>query len=216
MPLLESAVQSPAQIKEFLRTLQEGQAPAKFTREFLRDIGFTSSNHLAFIPLLKGLGFLSPDGVPTQRYREFLDSTRWNDVLADAVKEAYSDLFIIKSRPTRNDKKAIAGKYKSATNCSDIVADRMANTFLALLDVAGDDALYKNGVREADKQTPSENHNSIRILEPLALAEPALVKNLKERDSINFCYNIQIHLPPTKDIEVYNAIFKSLKEHIFD
>jgi hypothetical protein len=27
-------------------------------------------------------------------------------------------------------------------------------------------------------------------------------------------YNIQIHLPATKDIEVYNAIFKSVKEHL--
>jgi hypothetical protein len=27
-------------------------------------------------------------------------------------------------------------------------------------------------------------------------------------------YNIQIHLPATKDIEVFNAIFKSLKEHL--
>jgi acetoin utilization deacetylase AcuC-like enzyme len=29
-------------------------------------------------------------------------------------------------------------------------------------------------------------------------------------------YNIQIHLPATKDAEVYNAIFKSLKEHLID
>ena len=28
-------------------------------------------------------------------------------------------------------------------------------------------------------------------------------------------YNIQVHLPATKDIEVYNAIFKSLKEHLY-
>lgn len=27
-------------------------------------------------------------------------------------------------------------------------------------------------------------------------------------------YNIQIHLPATKDAEVYNAIFKSLREHL--
>jgi len=27
-------------------------------------------------------------------------------------------------------------------------------------------------------------------------------------------YNIEIHLPATKDVEVYNAIFKSLREHI--
>ena len=29
-------------------------------------------------------------------------------------------------------------------------------------------------------------------------------------------YNIQIHLPATKDVEVFNAIFKSLKEHLLE
>jgi hypothetical protein len=29
-------------------------------------------------------------------------------------------------------------------------------------------------------------------------------------------YNIQIHLPSTKDVEVFNAIFKSLREHLLD
>ena len=29
-------------------------------------------------------------------------------------------------------------------------------------------------------------------------------------------YNIQIHLPATKDVEVYNAIFKSLREHLLE
>ncbi len=29
-------------------------------------------------------------------------------------------------------------------------------------------------------------------------------------------YNIQIHLPATKDVEVYNAIFKALREHVFN
>ncbi len=29
-------------------------------------------------------------------------------------------------------------------------------------------------------------------------------------------YNIEIHLPATKDVEVFNAIFKSLKEHLIE
>ena len=33
---------------------------------------------------------------------------------------------------------------------------------------------------------------------------------------IGLKYDIAIHLPATKDIEVYNAIFKSLKEHLVD
>ena len=29
-------------------------------------------------------------------------------------------------------------------------------------------------------------------------------------------YTIQVHLPATTDINVYNAVFKSLKEHLLD
>ena len=29
-------------------------------------------------------------------------------------------------------------------------------------------------------------------------------------------YSIEIHLPATKDIEVFNAIFRSLKEHLIE
>lgn len=33
---------------------------------------------------------------------------------------------------------------------------------------------------------------------------------------IGLKYDIAIHLPATKDIEVYNAIFKSLRDHLVD
>ncbi len=32
--------------------------------------------------------------------------------------------------------------------------------------------------------------------------------------STEFHYTIQIHLPASKEIEAYNAIFKSLREHL--
>ena len=43
-------------------------------------------------------------------------------------------------------------------------------------------------------------------------------KNLKNKDyeNLGLHYNIQIHLPATKDLEVYNAIFKSLKDHLIE
>jgi|ERR1700722_9255631 hypothetical protein len=113
MALLNQSVQVFGQIKKLFETLKQGQAPEKFTREFLKDISFTSSNHLAFIPLLKGLGFLTSDGVPTQRYRNFLDKTLSSKVLAEAIKEAYGDIFILKARPTKADRALIEGKFKS-------------------------------------------------------------------------------------------------------
>ena len=44
----------------------------------------------------------------------------------------------------------------------------------------------------------------------------AVEKVIKETNGLGLHYNIQIHLPATKDIEVYNAIFKSLKEHLIE
>ncbi len=51
-------------------------------------------------------------------------------VLAEAIREAYGDIFVLESKPGENDKDLIAGKYKSTYKLSDIVADRAARTFL--------------------------------------------------------------------------------------
>jgi len=56
-------------------------------------------------------------------------------------------------------------------------------------------------------------------------ATPAVLKVVKEEEKppakewshqtpLQLRYNIQVHLPATKDADVYNAIFKALKEHL--
>jgi hypothetical protein len=100
----------------------------------LKDLGFKSSNHHALIPLLKGLGFLTAEGAPTPRYMAFLDKSRSKKILGEALKEKYSDIFTLKSQPTKNDKDMISGKFKSTFNTSDNVAGLYASTFLALLE----------------------------------------------------------------------------------
>ena len=71
MALLNQSTQVYAQLQKFLETLRAGTAPSSFTRQFLKDIGFKSSNHHQFIPLLKGLGFLTADGTPTSSIPSF-------------------------------------------------------------------------------------------------------------------------------------------------
>jgi hypothetical protein len=208
MALLNQSVQVYAQLPKLFETLREGQAPEKFTREFLKDIGFKSSNHHAFIPLLKGLGFLTSEGAPTTRYKEFLDKTKWKKVLAEAVLEAYGDIFVLKSKPAKTDRDLIAGKYKSTYNVSDIAADRAARTFLALLELADETLLSSSG-----RAPPPEPKTA-----PEQKAQPAVngLDDQRRTDLVGFHYNIQIHLPATKDVEVYNAIFKSLRENLID
>lgn len=203
MALPSIYTQTYGQIPDFFAKLQEGQAPSNFTQQHLKDIGFPSSNHRAFIPLLKALGFLTPGGSPTDRYHLYRDKSQAQAVLGSAIKEAYSDLFVIKSHPTEKDKALIEGKFKSAHNATDRPAELMARTFFALLKIA-----------DLDQQAPVAPTAPKNQAEPVEAPTSTSPSVQRVNSPPGLHYNIQIHLPATKDVEVYNAIFKSLKEHL--
>ena len=158
--------------------------------------------------MLKALGFLTSDGRPTQRYSDYRDHTRSKAVLGEAMKEAYGDIFLIKEHPTEADRAAIQGKFKSFHNASDNSAGIMTRTFMALLPLAD---LTKKGTPAAPARDEKIPPKEKRKKGDSDLEE--------EQEGLRFRapglhYNIEIHLPATKDVEVYNAIFKSLREHI--
>ena len=122
--------------------------------------------------------------------------------MAEALHEAYSDLFVINANPVDADRPLIEGKFKSAHNVSDRVAKLMAATFYALLSLA-DLRTQPSPQIEAQKPEATKIESEKQSSESTI---PLLVPSLH--------YDIQIHLPATKDIEVFNAIFKSLREHL--
>ena len=203
MALTHAYVQIYGQLKDVFQSISEGQAPEKFTRQHLKDIGFGASNFRAVIPLLKALGFLSEDGTPTKRYHDYRNQALSRRVMAEALRECYGDLFTIKSNPNTVDRDLIEGKFKSTFNATPLTAKLMANTFFALLalaDLSGQPAPKKEEV--ADTPPPKIEKTENKVLP------------LESRTSLH--YNIQIHLPATKDIEVFNAIFKAIKEHLLE
>lgn len=207
MPLADSYVQAYGQLPEVFKRLSEGQAPEKFTRQHLKDLGFTSQNFHAVIPLLKTLGLLSADGSPTQRYHDYRDHSQSRAVLGQALREAYADLFTIKANPTQADRALIEGKFKSTHNTSERVAQLMANTFYSLLSLADVQATSTKPALDLKVEAKPET---------LVLSQPQQKEAPSNLHRPTLHYNIQIHLPATKDIEVFNAIFKSLREHLLD
>lgn len=205
MSLSSAWVQSPKKIPQVLEKIRDGQAPERFTNQLLHDWGFKSTNDRPFIPLLKSLGFLNADGVPKQRYHDYRDHSRSSVVLAEAIEESYSDIFLITSTPSASDRAAIQGKFKSFHNVSDNVASMMTSTFLKLVELADFQA-----ARTED--SPSQSEIPVEPFEPAAAA----TETLSKPSFSGLHYNIQIHLPATKDLEVYNAIFRSLKEHLIE
>lgn len=138
MALTTAYVMAPKTLESFFNTLQTARAPERFTTRLLTDLGFANSNDRLLIGVLKGLGFLDENAVPTQRYFDFLDQTRAGAILAQAVREAYGDLFALNTRAHEMSVEDVKNKLRTLTRGekSDRVVSLMASTFRALADVA--------------------------------------------------------------------------------
>jgi len=190
-----------------MQQIVSGAAPEKFNVEHLKGLGFKSSGDRAIIPLLKDLGFLTSDGTPTPRYLAYRDPSKSKAVLGEALREAYGDLFLINDNLSQNDRVAIEGKFKSTANSTERVAELQAGTFLALLKLA--DISKKDGAAPAPAPQPPP---------PEKIEEETSGGGVIHQrvSGLDLRYTIEVHLPPTKDIEVFNAIFKSLRQNLMD
>ena len=198
-------------LPNIMTQITEGTAPKKFTTDHLKSIGFKSSNDRAILAVLKELGFLTDDGVPTQRYLDYRDQSRSELVMAEALREAYEEIFHINERPTDKDRNTIEGMFKSEHNVSNSVARRQASTFFALLKLADlDSDNLSSPITNEDMVLPAEKSDTD------SKNERELAETGRPVTDLNLRYNVEVHLPATKDIEVYTAIFKSIKENLLD
>jgi len=98
MALAESYTFKPKSIPAYFDTILDAQPPDRFSIKFLENLGFTSTNDRLFVGILKDLGFSTENGVPQQRYFDFLDRPQSKIVLAEGIRDAFSDLFAINTK----------------------------------------------------------------------------------------------------------------------
>lgn len=194
-------------INSYFDTLMTAKAPEKFTIKFLENLGFKSSTDRLFINVLKMLGFLDDTGSPTSRYFDFLDQSKSKLVVADGIKEAYSDLFELNVNAHQMQRSEVEGKFKTLTEGkkSQTTIQQMVSTFMALCGYA-DWTQTSNDTQRENK--PTENVTAIP-------ADSSAVPTVfAEGKGFDLNYDIHIHLPATRDPAVYDALFSSLAKHI--
>jgi hypothetical protein len=153
---------------------------------------------------------IDENGSPSQRYFAFLDDTRWREVLAEGVREAYEDLFRLNKKAHAMSRTDVVGKLKSLTEGkkSENVIDNMARTFLELAKLGDFSAPEAPAITEQLPVLPEESP----VLRPAAPEVPGMNGNGRLVDGL--CYRIEVVLPPTRDKAIYDALFRSLKEHL--
>jgi Family of unknown function (DUF5343) len=201
MALPTSYLTSFKNVRSIMEAIQDAEAPQKFNRKFLEDLGFKGSADRLIINVLKALGFLSPDGSPTDRYIRYLDQTEAPKVMAEGLRSAYADLFALKRDAQTLSRAELKSKIKSLRHGkgSDLVIGNMASTFIGFAKLAdwAESAPEKSGDEEGEPAPlPSANDDGGGV------------------SIAGLSYAIHLQLPESRDQAVYDALFKSLKSHL--
>jgi hypothetical protein len=197
----------------FLKSIQSAKAPERFTIQFLKQLDFTSSNDRLFLGVLKALGFIDDAGVPRQRYFDFLDQGQSARVLAEGIREAYSDLFNVNKNAQALGVDEVKNKLRTLTlgQKSDNVVSLMANTFKALSDLADWKAAPPASTPAQASTAEKKPEDPTKTAAPLIAVPPNLDTGSRP---LQLHYDIQIHLPESRDAAVFEAIFAALRKHL--
>lgn len=211
MALTSSYLVSVKNVSAFFDSLTTAKAPSAFTQKFIEGLGFKSTNDRLYIGVLKGLGFLDTNAIPTERYFKFLDGTISKKILAESIEDAYGDLFDVHKKAYELSTVDVKNKLRTLTlgKYSEKVVSLMATTFKALSAYAewGD-------IKKESPTPPKVEQTETDGSKKESPTPPPEVELPKLGTTPQFHYNIQVHLPESRDESVYDAIFKSLRRHL--
>jgi len=213
MSLPNSYTIKPGAIPAYFEGILNAEPPDRFSIKFLEGLGFGSSNDRLLIGILKELGFLNADGAPQERYYSFLDRSSSGRVLAEGIKEAYSDLFAVNtSAHTLTSEEAfnkLRTLYKG--DKKDTVIKNISKTFAALCDYAD----FRSPVAAVDKTKKNADIEDVHHDDMSGDSTTETGADLPKKIGLkSLQYHINIVLPDTRDQAVYDAIFKSLRDHL--
>lgn len=215
MALPDSYTLKTGAIQAYFDAMLDAQPPERFSLKFLENLGFTSTNDRLFIGILKDLGFLNRDGTPQQRYFDFLDRGRSWQVLADGIREAYADLFAVNTKANEFTIQDTKNKLRTlySGKKTDLVIGNIAKTFRALCDLAD----FSGVTTTRQERRPAEDSGEVpqaehEIPTPRYSHEEAPPSGKIKVSGLQ--YHINIVLPETRDQAVFDAIFKSLRDHL--
>jgi uncharacterized protein DUF5343 len=195
-------------VTKILDKIIEASQPERFTQDFLDKLGYGNSGSARpIIPLLKRLGLLASDGSPTSLYSQFRNPENRGAAMAQALRIGYKEIY------DRNE------------YAHDLPREKFKNLVVEITGLAPDSqtvtgivGTFQNLKAYAKFDQPSGN-GKVTVLEksdpataPPASPPPAAHNN--NSSGLNLSYTINLNLPETTDVEVFNAIFRSLKENL--
>lgn len=196
-------VPSYGAITKTLEKIKAASTPDRFTQDFLANkLDLKGGSPKPVIPYLKRSGFLASDGTPTNLYKTFRNPSQSGAAAAEALRKGYAALYEINEKVHTLNDAELNGLIVQVTGQGGDsgTTKAMIGSFKALKQFADFEAVPAPDV--AEEQGGGEE------------IPPPIPEGRGQPPALRLGYTINLNLPPTSDIAVFNAIFKSLREHL--
>lgn len=188
-------------LRQALQKIPISEKPQVFNTDFVNTVlGLTGGAARPIVPILKSAGLLSQSGTPTDLYSQFQTESGRAAAALQALKNGFAELFKRNQYAHRADENSLTDLIVAVTGLArnDPIVRSIRGTFQVFQELA----------RSArDEQT----QESVEVTPPLAERNPF---ETDVRHPLGLTYNINIVLPESTNIEVYNAIFRSLRGNL--
>lgn len=201
-------------LENLLEKVKTASVPERVTQDFVSTkLAMKGGTAMACIPFLKKMGFVAGDGTPTDLYREFRNPKKSRLAVGKAFRKLYERLYEMNEYLHDATDQDILGLIVECTGGEkDSGVTKYTLTTLNML----------RKLADFDEADSADIEDASTVRAPLMqLPYGASAKQTETGTSshgnskkISLSYTINLNLPASKDVEVFNAIFKSLKEHI--
>ena len=193
----------PGKIKSLLDKVRTVGIPPKATVQWLKTIGFTSSNDKTLLGVLKQVGLTDQSPVPTSAWTGYRGG-KYKSVLGDAIRKGYADLYAVYPDAHARSTTELDHVFSTSSSAGKQVIAKTVATFKALTDEAefGASAEPTELTMEATS-LHSAPAQSISTRQPSGSGGPSLH------------IDVQIHISPESSSEQIDQIFASMAKHLY-
>lgn len=197
---------SPGVLRRVLEKIPASEKPGTFTYDFLGTVMEARGGAARpIIPILKATGLLNQVGAPTELYAQFQTDAGRPIVALQALRNGFGEIFRRNQYAHKADEAALIDVIVAITGLpkKEVIVRYILTTFQAFQEYAK---------QARDGATIDEQGD----VPPSYDAPPPAPTDQNDGGSgrLQLAYNINVVLPETTNVEVYNAIFRSLKANL--
>lgn len=196
----------PGRLQDLLKKIRETGVPRKVTYDWLKSLGYKSSNDRTLVPVLKQIGFIDASGTPTPAWKQYRGADH-KAVLGRALKQGYGPLY--RTYPDAHERAAteLSHVFSTQTDSGKQAIDKTVSTFKNLASQAE--------FSEADDVNPLGVEPPVEV--DSQLEEVSMIPSRRlMSNGLTLNINVQLTLPETSDEAVFSAFFKAMKEQLLD